>query len=80
VAEKTGSAGSVGPIAQTLLPPLLRSGGPVTLVLRGGGEIRLAIQASPQLTGVDWQTAPASAGFRAMTAALRLPEHVARRQ
>jgi RNA 3'-phosphate cyclase len=39
VAEKTGSAGSVSLIAQALLPPLLASGGPSTLTLRGGTHV-----------------------------------------
>jgi RNA 3'-terminal phosphate cyclase (ATP) len=121
VAEKTGSAGAVTLIAQALLPPLLNSTGPSTLVLRGGthvpwsptahylthvfipalarmgarltmtlerwgwyprggGEIRLSINPSPTLTGVEWRTEPAFPGFRALSAASRLPEHVARRQ
>jgi RNA 3'-terminal phosphate cyclase (ATP) len=121
VAEKTGSAGSVTLIAQALLAPLLRSGGPSTLVLRGGthvpwsptahylrqvflpalarlgaqvtmtlerwgwyprggGEIRLTVNPCRQLTGIEWRTVPEPAGFRAISAASRLPEHVARRQ
>jgi RNA 3'-terminal phosphate cyclase (ATP) len=121
VAEKTGSAGSVTLLAQALLPPLLQSAAPSTLVLRGGthvpwspaahyllhvflpalaqlgarvtmtlerwgwyprggGEIRLALHPSPPLHGVEWRTPPASAAFRAISAASRLPEHVARRQ
>ncbi len=39
VAEKTGSAGSVTLIAQALLPPLLKSTGPSTLILRGGTHV-----------------------------------------
>ncbi len=39
VAEKTGSAGSVTLIAQALLPPLLKSGGSSTLILRGGTHV-----------------------------------------
>jgi RNA 3'-phosphate cyclase len=121
VAEKTGSAGSVTLIAQALLPPLLHSRGPSSLVLRGGthvpwsptahylmhvfgpalaqlgarvtmslerwgwyprggGELRLTINPAPELTGTTWQTPPDPAGFRALSAANRLPEHVARRQ
>ena len=121
VAEKAGSAGSVTLIAQALLPPLLKSAGPSTLVLRGGthvpwsptahyllqvflpalarmgaqvsltlerwgwyprggGELRLSINPCPGLKGVEWRTAPEPAGFRAISAASRLPEHVARRQ
>jgi len=121
VAEKTGSAASVTLIAQTLLPPLLQSNGPSTLILRGGthvpwsptahylsqvflsalaqlgaqvtmslerwgwyprggGEIRLSINPCPQLTGVEWRTSAEPFTFRAISAASRLPEHVARRQ
>ncbi len=39
VAAKTGSAGSVTIIAQTLLPPLLKAGGPSSLILRGGTHV-----------------------------------------
>jgi RNA 3'-terminal phosphate cyclase (ATP) len=121
VAEKTGSAGSVTLIAQTLLPPLLKCTRPSTLILkggthvpwsptahyllhvfipalarlgaqvtmtlerwgwypRGGGEVRLSLAPGPALTGVAWQTPPEPASFRALSAASRLPEHVARRQ
>ncbi len=121
VAEKAGSAGSVTLIAQALLPPLLKSAGPSTLVLRGGthvpwsptahyllqvflpalaqmgaqvsltlerwgwyprggGELRLSVNPCPSFKGVEWRTAPDPAGFRAISAASRLPEHVARRQ
>jgi RNA 3'-terminal phosphate cyclase (ATP) len=121
VAEKTGSAGSVSLIAQALLPPLLSSGGPSTLILRGGthvpwsptahylihvflpvlaqlgaqvtmklerwgwyprggGEVHLAIEPSPTLSAQAWSTPPDPAGFRALSAVNRLPEHVARRQ
>ncbi len=38
VAEKSGSAGSVTLIAQTLLPPLLINA-PSTLILRGGTHV-----------------------------------------
>jgi RNA 3'-terminal phosphate cyclase (ATP) len=39
VAEKTGSAGSVTLIAQSLLPVLLRADQPTSLVLRGGTHV-----------------------------------------
>jgi RNA 3'-phosphate cyclase len=39
VAEKTGSAGSVSLIAQTLLPPLLKAGAPSSLTIRGGTHV-----------------------------------------
>ncbi|MCL4500547.1 MAG: RNA 3'-terminal phosphate cyclase [Deltaproteobacteria bacterium] len=39
VAEKTGSAGSVTLIAQALLPPLLKSAGPSSVILRGGTHV-----------------------------------------
>lgn len=121
VAEKTGSAGSVTLIAQALLPPLLKSAGPSTVVLRGGthvpwsptahylmqvflpalaqlgaqvsltlerwgwyprggGEMRLSVNPCPSFKGVEWRTAPEPTGFQAISAASRLPEHVARRQ
>jgi RNA 3'-terminal phosphate cyclase (ATP) len=121
VAEKTGSAGAVTLIAQALLPPLLNSAGPSTLVLRGGthvpwspsahylnqvflpalaelgarvtmtlerwgwyprggGEVRLAISPGQAWGGVSWQTPPEAGGFRALSAASRLPEHVIKRQ
>jgi RNA 3'-terminal phosphate cyclase (ATP) len=121
VASISGSAGSVTLIAQALLPPLLSSREPSTLILRGGthvpwsptahylmqvflpaltqlgaqvtmglerwgwyprggGEVRLTINPSPRLTGIEWQTPPEFSNFRALSAANRLPEHVARRQ
>lgn len=42
VAEKTGSAGSVSLVAQTLLPPLLRAGETSTLTIRGGTHVAWA--------------------------------------
>ncbi len=47
---------------------------------RGGGEVRLAIESGPGLTGVDWRNPPDPSAFRAISAACRLPEHVSRRQ
>jgi RNA 3'-phosphate cyclase len=74
-------------LLQVFLPALAQLGVQVNMTLerwgwypRGGGEIRLTINPAPKLTGVAWQTPPEPAGFRALSAASRLPEHVARRQ
>jgi RNA 3'-terminal phosphate cyclase (ATP) len=121
VAEKTGSAGAISLIAQTLLPPLLKAATPTSVILkggthvpwspplhylshvfvpglaemgatvgltlerwgwypRGGGEIHLQIKPVRTLSGVRWQTPTAPAAFRALSAASKLPEHVAQRQ
>jgi RNA 3'-terminal phosphate cyclase (ATP) len=121
VAETTGSAGAVTLIAQALLPPLLKSELPATVILkggthvpwsppahylshvflpalaamgvearltlerwgwypRGGGEVRLTTRPARLLKGVQWRTPAASAAFRGLSAAAKLPEHVARRQ
>ncbi len=47
---------------------------------RGGGEIRLTVSPARGLAGVEWRTPAPPSSFRAMSAASRLPEHVARRQ
>jgi RNA 3'-phosphate cyclase len=121
VAEKTGSAGAVTLVAQALLPPLIKSGARVAVILkggthvpwsppahylshvflpalaamgakvemtlerwgwypRGGGEIRLTIRGARPLSGVQWRTPAPSSAFRGLSAAAKLPEHVARRQ
>ncbi len=74
-------------LIQVFVPALAQLGVQVTMTLerwgwypRGGGEIRLTINPAPKLTGVNWQTPPEPSGFRALSAASRLPEHVARRQ
>ena len=74
-------------LIHVFLPALAQLGARVTMTLerwgwypRGGGEVRLTIDPGPALTGVAWQTPPEPASFRAISAASRLPEHVARRQ
>ncbi len=74
-------------LIHVFIPALARLGAQVTMTLegwgwypRGGGEVRLTIAPGPALTGVAWQTPPEPASFRAISAASRLPEHVARRQ
>lgn len=74
-------------LMQVFLPALAQLGAQVTMSLerwgwypRGGGEVRLLIEPSPTLGGVAWLTPPEPAGFRALSAANRLPEHVVRRQ
>jgi RNA 3'-terminal phosphate cyclase (ATP) len=47
---------------------------------RGGGEVRLTTRPASLLTGVQWRTPAAGNAFRGLSAAARLPEHVARRQ
>jgi RNA 3'-phosphate cyclase len=120
VAETTRSAGAVSLIVQALLPLLLKTESPATVILkggthvpwsppahylshvflpalavmgaevnltlerwgwypRGGGEVRLTTRPTRFLTGVQWRAA-ANAAFQALSAAAKLPEHVARRQ
>ncbi len=74
-------------LMQVFLPALAQMGAQVSLTLerwgwypRGGGELRLSVNPCPGFKGVEWRTAPEPAGFRAISAASRLPEHVARRQ
>jgi RNA 3'-terminal phosphate cyclase (ATP) len=69
------------------LPALAQLGAGVTITLerwgwypRGGGEIRLTVAPARILTPVDWRLPAPSGSFRALSAASRLPEHVARRQ
>jgi RNA 3'-terminal phosphate cyclase (ATP) len=69
------------------LPALGQMGAGVALTLvrwgwypRGGGEIRLTVSPLRSLTPVDWRTPAAVGSLRAISAASRLPEHVARRQ
>ncbi len=47
---------------------------------RGGGEVRLATRPTRLLTGVQWRAPAAGSAFQALSAAAKLPEHVARRQ
>jgi len=74
-------------LREVFLPALAQMGGQATMTLerwgwypRGGGEIRLSIKPGPHFTGVEWRHPPEPAGFKAISAASRLPEHVARRQ
>jgi RNA 3'-terminal phosphate cyclase (ATP) len=47
---------------------------------RGGGEVRLSIIPTGVLRGIQWRAPAGSSAFKAISAAARLPEHVARRQ
>jgi RNA 3'-terminal phosphate cyclase (ATP) len=74
-------------LSHVFLPALAAMGAEVEMTLerwgwypRGGGEVRLAIRPARTLTGVQWLTPGASSAFRALSAAAKLPEHVARRQ
>jgi RNA 3'-terminal phosphate cyclase (ATP) len=74
-------------LSQVFLPALAAMGAEVEMTLarwgwypRGGGEIRLTIRCACPLIGVQWHTPAASSAFRALSAAAKLPEHVARRQ
>ena len=74
-------------LSHVFLPALAAMGAEVEMTLerwgwypRGGGELRLTIRGARPLTGVQWHTPAASSAFRALSAAAKLPEHVARRQ
>lgn len=74
-------------LSHVFLPALAGLGAQVELALecwgwypKGGGEVRLHITPARTLTGVEWQTPAAPLAFRALSAASKLPEHVARRQ
>jgi RNA 3'-terminal phosphate cyclase (ATP) len=74
-------------LSHVFLPALAALGPEVNLTLerwgwypRGGGEVRLTTRPTRLLTGVQWRAPAASAAFQALSAAARLPEHVARRQ
>jgi RNA 3'-terminal phosphate cyclase (ATP) len=74
-------------LSHVLLPALAAMGAEVEMTLerwgwypRGGGELRLTIRGACPLSGVQWHTPAASSAFRALSAAAKLPEHVARRQ
>lgn len=74
-------------LSHVFLPALSALGATVGLTLerwgwypKGGGEVHLKIKPAPALTGVEWRTPAAPVAFRALSAASRLPEHVARRQ
>jgi RNA 3'-terminal phosphate cyclase (ATP) len=74
-------------LSHVFLPALAVMGAQVDMTLeswgwypRGGGEVRFTIRGARQLMGVQWHTPAASSAFRALSAAAKLPEHVARRQ
>ena len=74
-------------LSHVFLPALAAMGVEVDMTLerwgwypRGGGEMRLTIRGARPLSGVLWRTPAASSAFRALSAAAKLPEHVARRQ
>jgi RNA 3'-terminal phosphate cyclase (ATP) len=74
-------------LSHVFLPALAVMGPEVNLTLerwgwypRGGGEVRLATRPTCPLTGVHWRAPADAAAFQALSAAAKLPEHVARRQ
>jgi RNA 3'-terminal phosphate cyclase (ATP) len=74
-------------LSHVFLPALAAMGAEVKMTLerwgwypRGGGEVRLTIRGASPLRGVSWRTPAGAADFRAISAAAKLPEHVARRQ
>ena len=74
-------------LSHVFLPALAAMGAEVGMTLerwgwypRGGGEVRLTIRGARSLTGVQWPTPAESSAFQALSAAAKLPEHVARRQ
>lgn len=74
-------------LSHVFLPALAALGPKVTLTLeswgwypQGGGKVRLKIAPGRSLTPVEWRTPAAPGEFQALSAASRLPEHVARRQ
>jgi len=74
-------------LSLVFLPALAAMGAEAAMTLerwgwypRGGGEVRLSIRPTRGLTGVDWRTPAPDTAFKALSAASKLPEHVARRQ
>jgi RNA 3'-terminal phosphate cyclase (ATP) len=74
-------------LSQVFLPALALLGAQVELTLecwgwypKGGGEVRLVIAPVQTFSGVEWRTPAAPTAFRALSAACKLPEQVARRQ
>jgi RNA 3'-terminal phosphate cyclase (ATP) len=74
-------------LMEVFLPALATLGAPVQMELkrwgwypRGGGEVQLKITPAPALTGVEWLTPPPLSAFKAVSAASKLPAHVAQRQ
>ena len=74
-------------LSHVFLPALAAMGAEVEMTLerwgwypRGGGEVRLTTRGARGLTGVQWRTPAEATAFRGLSAAAKLPEHVARRQ
>ena len=74
-------------LSHVFLPALAGMGAEAELTLerwgwypRGGGELRLTIRGARSLSGVQWHTPAKNSVFRALSAAAKLREHVARRQ
>ena len=74
-------------LSHVFLPALALMGAKVDLILerwgwypKGGGEVRLEITPPRVLTCIEWRPPAAPAAFQALSAASKLPEHVARRQ
>jgi RNA 3'-phosphate cyclase len=74
-------------LSQVFLPALAGLGATAELSLerwgwypKGGGEVHLHITPVRNLTGVEWRTPAAPPALRALSAASKLSEHVARRQ
>ncbi len=74
-------------LSLVFLPALALMGVKVELTLerwgwypKGGGEVRLKITQASTLSRVEWRTPAAPVSFQALSAASKLPEHVARRQ
>ncbi len=74
-------------LSHVFLPALAELGAQVEIALerwgwypKGGGEVALNITPAPALTGVEWRTPATPVAFQALSAASKLPEHVARRQ
>lgn len=74
-------------LSHVFLPALALMGAKVDLALerwgwypKGGGEVHLKIAPARGLTGIEWRTPAAPIAFQALSAASKLPEHVARRQ
>jgi RNA 3'-terminal phosphate cyclase (ATP) len=74
-------------LSHVFLPALAVLGAEVKLTLerwgwypKGGGEVRVKITPVQAFNGVEWQTPASPIAFQALSAASKLPEHVARRQ
>jgi len=74
-------------LSHVFLPALALMGAEVKMTLerwgwypQGGGEVHLIISPVRALAGVEWRTPTEPLTFRALSAAAKLPAHVARRQ